>query len=73
MLKVQKERQAQGLSQAALARRAEMHQASLSSIETGRFRPYPGQLARIAAALEWQGDAQELLDHVEEDCDGGAS
>jgi transcriptional regulator with XRE-family HTH domain len=56
------ERLRRGWSKAELARRARFNQGDLSRVESGRLRPYAGQLARIAAALEWPADrADELL------------
>lgn len=40
-----------GLSKAQLARRADLDQSLLSKIESGRVRPYPKQLQRLARAL----------------------
>jgi len=58
-------REAKGLSQSALARHADLHAATVSLIETGRLRPYPGQLARIAHVLGVPADhADQLLDEV---------
>lgn len=44
-------RQRCGFSQAELARRARLDQATLSRIESGRTRPYRAQLERLAGAL----------------------
>lgn len=48
-----------------LAREAGMHVSSISQIESGRLSPYPGQVAKIAAALGWDGDPMELFEEVE--------
>jgi transcriptional regulator with XRE-family HTH domain len=48
-------------SQARLARESELCQSTLSSIESGRFHPYPSQLLKLANALDWKGDPEDLL------------
>lgn len=59
------ERRRRGWSQAKLARHAEMHPSQISLIESGRLKPYPGQLAKLAAALGWPlTKAEELLREV---------
>lgn len=58
-------RKEQGLSMSALAREAEMHVSSISQIEGGRLMPYPGQVAKIAAALNWEGNPAELFQDCE--------
>lgn len=58
-------RKSQDLSQAKVARAAELDQATVSRIENGRYVPYAGELARIALAMGWKRDPQELLDDVE--------
>jgi len=59
-------RRAKGLSQAHVARQADLHAASVSLIESGRLRPYPSQLARIAEVLGVPADdAGRLLDEIE--------
>ena len=63
--RMQEERERQGMSRAALARKAEMHPASIGQIESGYIgKPYPVQLAKIAAALDWEGGPEELLQEV---------
>lgn len=62
------ERKRRGWSQAKLAREAEMHPSQVCLIESGRLKPYPGQLAKLAAALGWPKEqADELLDEVGHD------
>jgi transcriptional regulator with XRE-family HTH domain len=51
MLFLTKVRVDNGLSKAALARRASIDQSRISKIEAGREIPYPRELQRIAAAL----------------------
>lgn len=66
MLEMTKERKARKLSMSALAATAHMHVSSVSQIESGRLKPYPGQVRKICAALEWQGDPMDLFKEVEE-------
>lgn len=61
MLRITLERERRGMTKAALARAASVDQGLMSKIESGRVRPYPGQLRRLAAALEWGGDQPEAL------------
>lgn len=51
-------------SRAEIARRARINPATYGQIESGRLVPYSGQLDRISAALQWQGDPSELLEEV---------
>ncbi|MCE5255019.1 MAG: helix-turn-helix domain-containing protein [Actinomycetia bacterium] len=56
-----------GWSQAKLARTAELCQATVSQIESGRLKPYPNQLQKLANALQWTGNPEELLqNHLKE-------
>jgi transcriptional regulator with XRE-family HTH domain len=65
MLRITKERLRLGLSQGALARRADVDQALLSKAEARRVL-YPGQLVRLAHALGLRDvDAATLLDEVD--------
>ena len=45
-------REARGWSKAELARRAELNPTTVGWIESGRFRPYPVQLEKLARALD---------------------
>ncbi len=58
------ERTKNGWSKAELARRAHMHPAQVGQIESGRFIPYPKQLRKLAAALEFEGMPLDLLEEV---------
>ena len=70
MLRLIQIRKRMGLSQSALARKANLHQPTLCDIEKARNVPWPGQLRAIAAALEWPvDDAAELLEDVDSDAD----
>jgi transcriptional regulator with XRE-family HTH domain len=44
-------REARGWTKAELARRAGLNAATIGWIESGRFRPYTAQIAKLAAAL----------------------
>jgi transcriptional regulator with XRE-family HTH domain len=66
MLRLERERERRLLSRSALARLANMHPATVGQIESGYIgKPYPVQLAKLAAALEWQGEPADLLEPVE--------
>lgn len=66
MLRLTKLREDDKLSRSALARLAEMSPATVSQIESGYIgRPYPIQLSKLAAALNWKGDPAELLEEVD--------
>jgi transcriptional regulator with XRE-family HTH domain len=54
------------ISQAELARRSELHNSTLSLVESGRLRPYPSQLEKLAAGLGFAGDPAKLLEPVNE-------
>lgn len=45
-------REALGLSRSAFAREAGLHVSTVSQIESGRLVAYPGQVAKITAALD---------------------
>lgn len=62
--RLEKLRFMQGLTKAELARRARMQEGVIGWIESGRFKPYDSQLIKIAKALEWAGNPQELLEEV---------
>ena len=66
MLRIQKLREAKGLSRSALARIALMHAATVGQIENRYIgKPYPSQLSKLAAALGYDGEPSELLVEVE--------
>jgi transcriptional regulator with XRE-family HTH domain len=46
------ERKRRGWSQAKLARNSDLNTTTVNLIESGRFRPYPKQLAKLARALD---------------------
>ena len=53
-------------SQRWLAGEAQVPQPVLSWIEGGRFRPYAGQLSRLAAAVGYAGNPRDLLAPVDD-------
>jgi len=64
MLQAKKERIDREWSQAKLARVAEMHPSSVSLIENGKMTPYPAQIKKLTAALDWQGNPEDLFREV---------
>ena len=64
MKAITRERESRGWSRAELARRAQLNAATVGQIEAGRLVPYAVQLDKIAAALEYAGDAATLLKDV---------
>jgi transcriptional regulator with XRE-family HTH domain len=50
-MQLSKERALRGWSRAELARRAGINASTVGLIESGRLRPYPSQLMKIARAL----------------------
>lgn len=66
MKRVVLERQKLGMSQAKLARAADVNQSCMSRIEAGKEPPYPHRGKRIADALGWEGDPAELFEEVSE-------
>jgi transcriptional regulator with XRE-family HTH domain len=63
MLRMTELRKARGWSQAELARRTGMNQATVCHMEGGHFIPYASQLAKIAEALEVsKAEAAELME-----------
>ena len=49
---IKRRREALGISKSALAREAELHVSTMSQIELGRLKPYPGQIEKISKALD---------------------
>jgi len=48
-----------------LARQSGLANSTISQIESQRFSPYDSQLAKLAAALDFDGPAADLLDEVD--------
>lgn len=67
MLKLRHLRQERGLSQLQLSYESRVAAPFISQAESGRRRPYPGELERLALALGWSGDPAELLREVSDD------
>ena len=65
MLRLTALRREAGISQAELARRAGLHNSTLSLVESGRMQPYPSQTLKLAKGLGYSGVPEELLDEVE--------
>ena len=66
MKRVTVERRKLGWSQAELARHAEVNATSMSRIESGKEPAWPKRGKRIADALGWQGDPDELFEDIED-------
>lgn len=63
--RMQEERERQGMSRAALARKAEMSAGTVGQIESRYIgTPYAVQLDKLARALDWKGDPYELMEDV---------
>lgn len=67
MLKLGLELHRLRMSQSECARRANVNQTSMSRIMSGKEPPYPNRGKRIADAIGWKGDPQELFEEVSED------
>lgn len=67
MLRIAKLRSEKGISQAKLARIADVNASSLNRIENGKEPLYPVRGRRIADALGWNGDPDALLEEVGRD------
>lgn len=57
-------REEQNLSKSALSRKANMNASTIGWIESGRYLPYEVQLEKIAAALGYEGDPQDLMNEA---------
>jgi transcriptional regulator with XRE-family HTH domain len=67
MLKLTQLREAAGLSRTRLGALASVHPARVGQAENRRVRPYPVELARLAAALDYHDDPETLLGEVDDD------
>lgn len=65
MLKIKLEREQRGLTRAHLAALANLHPAEYGKLESGRLKPYPVQIKRLARALGVPGN--ELFEEVQEE------
>jgi len=69
MIRLSKERLELGLSQAALARKAELNSSTVSCIEREKMKPWPGQASKIEAAMKeagWNGEG-DLFEEVDDE------
>ena len=66
MLKISRMRQERGWSMSRLARESGVHVSTISLIESGRMKPYPGQAEKLANALEWLDEPFVLFRKEEE-------
>jgi len=67
MLLLTKKLRAAGLSQAKLARLADLHSSTISNISTGHLRPWKGQREKIEAVMlehGWDGTG-DLFEEVD--------
>lgn len=64
MLQIERELKARGLTQAKLARKADVNESSMSRIVRGVEPAYSGRGQRIADALGWEGSWEELFEEV---------
>ena len=64
MIVLTKLREAAGLNKRQLGARSDLHPTRIGVIENQRVRPYDVELARIAAALGFEGDPHGLLEEV---------
>ncbi len=65
MIRLKALRKARGWSAMELARQSGLANSTISQIESQRFSPYDSQLAKLAAALDFDGPAADLLDEVD--------
>lgn len=66
MIRLTEIRRDKGLNKTQLGQLATVHPAQIGQIESGRMVPYPPTLKRIAEALSWEGNPEDLLKEVEE-------
>ncbi len=66
-VRLTKEREAAGLTRTRLGALASVHPARVGQAENGRVRPYPVELARLAAALQYDADPETLLEVVDDE------
>jgi transcriptional regulator with XRE-family HTH domain len=67
LIRLTKVRREQELNKTRLGQLASVHPAQIGQIESGRVVPYAPTLARIAQALGWTEDPQELLKEVDDE------
>lgn len=64
MIRAKYERLMHDMKQTDISRITGMHVTSISQIENGHLRPYPGQVEKMVSALNWHGDPAELFEEV---------
>ena len=69
MLRIQIELARRNMSQSECARRAGVNQTSMSRIVRGLEPAFPKRGKRIAEAIGWEGDLEELFQEVHDDAD----
>ena len=67
MLRIKLELDRLHISQAKLARMADVNQVSISRIVNGLEPAFPQRGKRIADAIGWEGDLAELFEEVPDD------
>ncbi len=67
MLKISQKRKERGWSMSELSHKSGVHVSTISLIESGRMRPYPGQAEKLAHALGWLGEPYDLFREEDED------
>lgn len=65
MRRIRYESLRQGMTQADLARRAHVPQPSLSKVNKGDARLTKANLEKVAIALGWSGEPEELYEEVD--------
>ena len=65
MIELTKRREERGMTKQKLSFASHVPASTIGQIESGRFRPYEPQLNRLALALDYDGDPDDLLDPVE--------
>lgn len=65
MKRLTAEREQRGWSKAELSRRSGLNASQVGLFECGRLLPYPGQLEKMARALEFGDEPAALLEEVE--------
>lgn len=67
MIRLKYELFRRGMSQAKLAHMADINQTSLSRLMLGKEHVYPKWAERIAEAIGWEGNPDELFEEVIDD------
>lgn len=67
MLRIKLELERRNISQAKLARLADVNQVSMSRIVNGLEPAFPHRGKRIAEALGWEGNPDDLFEEVPDD------